>query len=84
VLLHHEGVSGLPLKVAFWGFIETTPYLCTTFPHLLFPCKSLILYNNPDAVEEKAVLLYGAVSVPLPRLFLCRACTLHIPIHSGA
>jgi hypothetical protein len=69
VLLQHEGVSGLPLKVAFWGFIETTPYLCTTFPHFLFPCRSPILYNNHDAIAEEVVILYGVVSGPLPAYF---------------
>jgi hypothetical protein len=69
VLLQHEGVSGLPQQVAFWGFIETTPYLCTTFPHLLFPCRSPILYNNPNAIEEKVEMIYGQVFDPLPAYF---------------
>jgi hypothetical protein len=72
VLLQHERVSGSPLKVAFWGFIETTPYLCTTFPHLLFPRRSLILYNNPGAIKEKAVISYvsSGIAVVKPRILL--------------
>jgi hypothetical protein len=69
VLLQHEGVSGSSLKVAFWGFIETTPYLCTTFPHFLSPCRYSLLYNTPDTIEEEAVITFGVVSSPLPAYF---------------